>query len=190
MTKITDFSGWSGDDKAIFQTQRLSVCKFSQENLSQLHKLGLDPVIARMFVSLPYPWSLEMMQVWVESSEYSGQPGYRAGVFLPGGQLIGFCGLSNAPAILSFAFSPEYWGQGYATEIAKGVLTHAFDTFDLPEILAGHFFDNPASGGVLGKLGFTLSQKGQAQSPARVEPAPNLIYRLSKQMFEARNEVS
>ena len=46
-----------------------------------------------------------------------------------------------------------FWGRGYATEAAHRLVTYAFEALNLESVHAGWFYDNPASGHVLAKLG-------------------------------------
>ena len=46
-----------------------------------------------------------------------------------------------------------FWGQGYATEAARRLAEYAFEVLGLENLHAGWFYDNPASGHVLAKLG-------------------------------------
>ena len=46
-----------------------------------------------------------------------------------------------------------FWGQGYATEAAQRLTRYAFEGLGRETIHAGWFYDNPASGHVLAKLG-------------------------------------
>ena len=46
-----------------------------------------------------------------------------------------------------------FWGFGYATEAAHRLVTYAFEALGLETVHAGWFYDNPASGHVLAKLG-------------------------------------
>ena len=46
-----------------------------------------------------------------------------------------------------------FWGFGYATEAAHRLVTYAFTVLDVNQLHAGWFYDNPASGHVLAKLG-------------------------------------
>ena len=55
---------------------------------------------------------------------------------------------------LGFIIRPDCWGSGYATEASRAVIRYAFDTLELPALLAFHKADNPASAAVLRKIGF------------------------------------
>ena len=46
-----------------------------------------------------------------------------------------------------------FWGFGFATEAAHRLVTYAFQSLGLETVHAGWFYDNPASGHVLAKLG-------------------------------------
>lgn len=63
-----------------------------------------------------------------------------------------------------------YWGRGYATEAARRLLAFAFEELDTDYITAGWFFDNPASGRILEKLGCVPSGTEQRECMARGGP--------------------
>lgn len=56
---------------------------------------------------------------------------------------------------LSYILREDTWGNGYATEAVKHVADFAFTTAGLDRLEAMHHPDNPASGRVLAKVGFT-----------------------------------
>ena len=93
----------------------------------------------------------------------------------------------GGPLICGYWLAPSHWGQGLTTEAMAAFLADCYTRFPrIDEIKAGHFTDNPASGAVLRKLGFEQVGEGMATSLVRLEPAPELIYRLSRAAFEAR----
>ncbi len=51
-------------------------------------------------------------------------------------------------------FGKAYWGKGYATEAGARIVAFAFEVLNAEKLAAGWFYDNPASGRVLEKLGF------------------------------------
>lgn len=57
---------------------------------------------------------------------------------------------------LGYWLTPAAWGRGYAVEAGGAVLNLA-RTLGVQQVVAGHFVDNPASGSVLRKLGFTAT---------------------------------
>lgn len=72
--------------------------------------------------------------------------------------LVGCIGIDRSDAFedgveLGYWIAREHWGQGYATEAGRAILTIAH-TLGYTRVQAMHFLDNPASGRVLEKLGF------------------------------------
>ncbi|MFF8790778.1 GNAT family N-acetyltransferase [Streptomyces sp. NPDC015125] len=74
------------------------------------------------------------------------------------GEMIGLISLRRrTPSMgtLSYILREDTWGNGYATEAAQHVADFAFATAGLERLEAMHHPDNPASGRVLIKTGFT-----------------------------------
>jgi RimJ/RimL family protein N-acetyltransferase len=68
---------------------------------------------------------------------------------------LGCCGVNpKVDFELGYWLGRPYWGQGYATEAGRRLVRFAFDELGADRINSGWFFDNPASGRVLEKLGF------------------------------------
>ena len=86
---------------------------------------------------------------------------------------VGICGLVDRDGLddvdIGFAFSEKFYGKGYATESAKGMLAHANETLGLKRIVAITHPDNDASGNVLQKIG--LQYEGLINLPAYPEPS-------------------
>ena len=79
-----------------------------------------------------------------------------------GGVPAGICGLIKRESLedvdLGFAFLPEFWGRGYASESAAAVLEHARAAFGLKRLVAVTANDNHASIRLLEKLGFRFER--------------------------------
>jgi ribosomal-protein-alanine N-acetyltransferase len=75
-------------------------------------------------------------------------------------QFVGCCGLRpwayTPPAghEMGFALVKAKWGRGYASEIARGVVNHAFETLHFPMLRAGHHPEHHNSKRILINLGF------------------------------------
>ena len=72
--------------------------------------------------------------------------------------VVGCIGIDRSEAFddgaeLGYWIARPHWGQGYATEAGRAVLSIA-RTLGYSRVMAMHFLDNPASGKVLEKLGF------------------------------------
>ncbi len=73
-------------------------------------------------------------------------------------EVIGCIGIDpadDAPGAVELGYwiARPYWGQGFATEAGRAVLEIA-RALGHPRAVASHFYDNPACGRVLVKLGF------------------------------------
>lgn len=83
------------------------------------------------------------------------------------GEPIGICGLLRRDyleaADIGFAFLPEFWSRGYASESAAAVLAFAFESLGLPRVLAIVSPGNTGSIRVLEKLG--LRYRGMITPP-------------------------
>jgi [ribosomal protein S5]-alanine N-acetyltransferase len=102
------------------------------------------------------------------------------------GALIGLCGIDRvAGGIWDFGYwyGRQYWGQGYATEAARPVMCFAFDDLNAEMLVAGWYFDNPASGHVLDKLGFSPAGVVQANCVARGEAVASNRVQLTREQF-------
>ncbi|GAA1149237.1 GNAT family N-acetyltransferase [Streptomyces javensis] len=93
--------------------------------------------------------------------------------------LIGLISLRRrTPAMgtISYILREDSWGNGYATHAAHQVVTVAFTTAGLNRLEAMHHPDNPASGRVLAKAGFT--RIGTADRDSETGPVPYELYAL------------
>ncbi|WP_165905292.1 GNAT family N-acetyltransferase [Rhodovulum euryhalinum] len=172
-------------------TPRLVLRPFGPGDIAALARIGADSRVAAMMGTIPVPWPAAEIRFWIDKARFRGEVGYRAAIALRDGALIGGCGLWGAPASLSYFLDPAQWGRGLATEAARAFLSDAFARFPgLDVVTADHFADNPASARVLAKLGFERTGVGMGPSLARLEPAPNIHYRLMRASFEVSHEIS
>ena len=102
------------------------------------------------------------------------------------GALIGMCSTErgdNGAWEFGYWYGKPYWGQGYATEAATPVMRFAFEDMGAERLTAGWYDDNPASGAVLHKLGFTVAGVARVHSVARgCEVLSNRV-QLTKDQF-------
>jgi ribosomal-protein-alanine N-acetyltransferase len=76
------------------------------------------------------------------------------------GQFVGRAGLHNTNAggkeevELAYALMAEYWGRGFATEMAEGILAVAFERLRMTEVVCFTLTTNRASQRVMEKAGF------------------------------------
>lgn len=136
------------------RTQRLTLRPGWPEDAAALARAIDHEAVVRNLSRVPWPYSIEaaetFLQHWTETRflVFEHEGGRVA--------LVGCVGIDEAPGSpheLGYWLTPSAWGKGYATEAARGVLAAA-RAAGIRRVTSGHFADNPASGGVLRKLGF------------------------------------
>ena len=176
-------AAWEARRQIDVRTARLHLRPLRDTDWRQIQKIGGVPEVARMMLMLTVPWPETAVRHWIATSQFRGRPGYRLGIELNDGGLIGTVGFAPDHTI-SYMIDRRFWGRGYASEAMRGFLADLFTRFDDIDVIeADHFTDNPASGVVLTKLGFEKTGTGLGASKARVERAPNVLYRLSRDAF-------
>jgi RimJ/RimL family protein N-acetyltransferase len=74
---------------------------------------------------------------------------------------------------LGYWIAKAHWNRGYASEAGRRMIEIGRTELQLQRLFAGYFVDNPASGRVLHKLGFTdLPDLVDRRSRARDAAAP------------------
>ena len=140
-----------------------------------------DERVVRNLARAPWPYTAENAREFVSRPQDPRFPGFL--IELPsrlGRQSIGYIGLADreGKVELGYWIARPWWGRGYATEAARGVLEIA-RLLGHRRVSAGHFADNPASGRVLRKLGFRpTGAVAERHSCARGEAAPAVEYVL------------
>ena len=109
----------------------------------------------------------------------SGQPSTKKP-----GKFIGRCGLlpwtidGQREVEVAYTITQEYWGQGLATEAARGILEYGFEKLNLSRLICLIDPENIASQRVAEKIGMTLEKKVDGIDG---DNYPTLIYSSSKQ---------
>jgi RimJ/RimL family protein N-acetyltransferase len=131
--------------------------------------IGHAAVVTRL-ARAPWPYALGDAETFLSLPRGAAEPRFviieRAGAH----RLIGGIGLhraDNGDHELGYWLAPDAWGRGYATEAGRAVLAIARHALPLTRLVAYHHADNPASGHVLRKLGFTETGRSQRFSLAR-----------------------
>lgn len=176
---------WDKRRHVEMDSERLTLRGLRESDWRRLQQIGGVPEVARMMLSMTVPWPEGEVKRWIATSRFRGRPGYRLGITLPGDALIGAVGF-GPDRTLHYMLDRRHWGRGFMTEAARAFLADVFARFpEVETIEADHFADNPASGAVLLKLGFERTGTGLGASRARLERAPNVLYRLRRDAFGA-----
>lgn len=163
------------------RSERLFLRPIWPEDWADLHAGLSDGEIVRNLSRVPWPYTAEKAREFSAMQHHPRLPHFMItrprgahGVDTVGG--IGLADAGGQPA-LGYWIARDHWGQGYATEAGRAVLSLA-RTLGHRRITARHFLDNPASGRVLRKLGFIPAGGGEEFSLGRGVSAPSMAYVL------------
>jgi ribosomal-protein-alanine N-acetyltransferase len=142
------------------QTDRLTLRGYEPSDIPALVPLIGAREVAATTLRIPHPYTEAIARDFIALAKDELATGkcLRLGIFLrESNTLCGGVGLMLEPdhrrAELGYWIGVPYWGKGYATEAARAAVNYGFSTLDLHRIFASHVPGNPASGGVLRKIG-------------------------------------
>src|SRR5215510_7709567 len=161
------------------ETERLLLRPFRMADAEEFARLAGDWAVASMTSDIPYPFSPAQAVGWLKPVRGEVRFGIELNGHLIGG--VGFYRRPSGVAELGFWLGRPWWGHGYATEAARAVVAHGVRDRRLPAFSSAHFVDNPASGRVLSKLGFTPVERVAIACAARGYQVDAITYRLERQ---------
>ncbi|MCM3734977.1 GNAT family N-acetyltransferase [Bacillus cytotoxicus] len=141
-------------------TERLRLRPLTIDDATDVFEYASNLEIATYTVWYPHE-TLEDSQIFVQSILDQYEKGEIAtyGIELKNEKkIIGTCGFidyekNHHKAELAYALSPNYWGQGFATEAAKACIHYGFAILQLNRIEAGCHASNTQSERVMKRLG-------------------------------------
>lgn len=171
----------------IFDTKRLMLLEITIVDLQDVHQLLSIPAVDE-FNTFGIPKSVKdtekhITQIIKNKSEVP-RHSYTWKIILKStNQFIGLTGfvLSNDKYKLGeifYKFHPNYWGNGYATELSKRLVVLGFDHFNLHKVEAGVATENIQSIRVLEKIGMTREGLRRKILPIRGEWKDNYHYSI------------
>jgi RimJ/RimL family protein N-acetyltransferase len=154
------------DPEIIARTDRLVIRRLRHDDLDDFYALCGDPVAMR-YMGDGQPLTAEQTRKWIEVSlaNYIERGwGCFAVTTRDNNRLIGFCGFarpSDRPGVIEliYAFQPEQWGKGYATEAARAVIDFGFQHAGMIRIEATVNTENDPSKRVLEKAGMVWEKQ-------------------------------
>jgi RimJ/RimL family protein N-acetyltransferase len=133
--------------------------RITAEDALRVYEIQSNWNVARMLRRALFPPTLDDIRRWLTPHEGEWVSGiaYRFAVVL-GDRLVGCTDvdeISHASGELGYWLDESFWGRGIATEAVEAMLRFAVTTVGLKRLSSGHAIDNPASGRILTKLGFS-----------------------------------
>jgi RimJ/RimL family protein N-acetyltransferase len=148
----------SGPEPPILETARMTFRPFTPDDFDLLAELHRDPEVGRYMGGV---WDDgKIAAVLADFVAEHAQRGHSKWcVHTREGVYVGRAGVSLWRATgeieLGYAFRPEFWGQGLATEAARAVAEWAFANTDAPYLIAFTEPQNFGSQRVLERIGMT-----------------------------------
>jgi RimJ/RimL family protein N-acetyltransferase len=150
-----------------FETQRLLLRQWSATDRAPFAALNADPIVMAYF---PAPLTREQSDAIAESCEHLIAErgwGVWANEIKASSEFIGFVGLHIprddlpvSPCVeILWRLAHAHWGQGFATEAARGALHIGFEVLGLTEIVAFTVPSNTRSRAVMVRLGMQMDAK-------------------------------
>ncbi len=159
----------------LMRTNRLTLRPLQHDDAERIALLGGDWDVASMTGRIPYPYSADAAQHWL-AGVANGEMVF--GIWHADG-LIGLCGYSpqaDGSAELGYWIGKPYWGNGFATEAARALMSFGFTNGRIKRFTCSHFTDNPSSARVIEKLGFKSLGPSTGWCEARQVDLPTLKY--------------
>lgn len=142
------------------RTDRLLLRPGWREDAPALYAAIADAAIIDKLPGTPWPYSVQDAEAYLGRDRDSrALPELLIHARTPGApRLVGGIALRDRgddEAELDYWIARPYWGLGFATEAGAAVVDMARNGLRVKTLSSGHFRENPASGRVLRKLGFT-----------------------------------
>ena len=143
-------------------TDRLTLTEITWDDLENIHHLhSIFEVDEFNTVGLPkdIEETRQNMKPYVDAKEKNPQAKYKWSIKLVNtNEFIGLAGISLSIdkfkiGEIFYKLLPDFWGNGYATEVSKKIIEIGFEKFKLHRITAGFATENVKSKRVLEKSG-------------------------------------
>ena len=174
-----------------FETERLIIREWEPGDYEPYSRILMDPEVRRFYFDVPdRAQSDATVDRFIEFYNRDGF-GFLPVIRKSDGTLLGDVGIipvgmplrGNPPVEIGWLLGKEYWGQGYAPEAAQAWLDHAFNSLNLPEVVAWTTVTNLPSQRVMQKLGMSTSPEDNfihPKAPPGHPLAPHVLYRISR----------
>ncbi|RTY93634.1 GNAT family N-acetyltransferase [Flavobacterium sp. GT3R68] len=154
----------------IIQTERLILRKMMISDAEAMFKLDSNPNVVKYLGNTPFKSIGESINLInnVSNQYLKNGIGRFSVVLKETNEVIGWAGIkfvtepeNNQTHFydLGYRLQEEHWGKGYATEATRAWLDYAFQTMNLPVLIASVNVDNFNSNKIVQKFGFQLKSQ-------------------------------
>jgi RimJ/RimL family protein N-acetyltransferase len=174
-----------------FDTDRLRLRQWRESDGAPFAAMAADPRVMEFLLPLPTRADSDALIERVRIRIAENGWGLWAVEHKATGEFIGFTGLNVPVAALPFSpcveigwrFARHTWGQGFATEAARGALQVGFERLGFDEIVAFTAIGNLRSAAVMERLGMHEDVAGAFDHPLVPEGHPlrhHRLYRIAR----------
>jgi RimJ/RimL family protein N-acetyltransferase len=177
------------------RTDRLLLRPLRADDAEAVFALFANWEVIRWLSSPPWPYTRKDASSFLELCERNAAGDAAELAIVLDSSLIGGIGMRIWPArrlqsgpgpFVGYWLGQPYWGNGYMTEAARGVLAWIFAAHACDTIYSGVFADNAASLRVQEKLGFVRDGETTLYAKPRGGDFPHVNTKLTRSAFEAR----
>ena len=174
----------------MLETDRLLLRNWEEQDFAPYHAMNNDPVVCEYFPDLQT--EAQSRRVIARYREQEQREGYSFQPLIERatGAFIGDIGLARVKFDAEFQgateigwmMQREFWGRGYATEMARALLDHAFTVLGLPEVVAFTVPANARSRRVMERLAMVQDEAAGFDHPNIAEGhplRPHVLYRAT-----------
>lgn len=182
------------------ETDRLILRGWRDDDVTVLAAMNSDPRVMEFMPAIMSPAETAALATRIQDHFDIHGYGLFALEHKDTGDFIGYTGLLNVPFDAPFTpaveigwrLACEAWGQGFATEAARGALKYGFEEQNLPEIVSFTIRSNARSWRVMEKLGLKRDKGADFMHPRLAEDhpfAPHILYRMSAAEYHRKYAV-
>ncbi|MDQ0572465.1 RimJ/RimL family protein N-acetyltransferase [Variovorax paradoxus] len=157
-----------------FETSRLRLRQWRESDRSPFAALAADPEVMAFLLPVPTRADSDALVERFKTRIDENGWGFWAVEHKDSGEFAGFTGLNVPVATLPFSpcveigwrFARKWWGQGLASEAARGALQAGFERLGFDEIVAFTAVGNLRSAAVMERIGMHEDTAGAFDHPA------------------------
>jgi ribosomal-protein-alanine N-acetyltransferase len=170
----------------VIMTRRLKLRDFVPEDWESIHEYASDPEVTRYVGWGPnseedttnFLKRVIGSQLSMPREDYELATVLKDTNILIGGARISMSDPQHHEGFIGYVLNRRYWGQGYATELAKALLEFGFSKMGLHRIFATCDIDNYASAHVMEKIGMQREGRLREHRPQGRAWRDHFIYAI------------
>jgi len=162
----------------ILTTDRLRLRTFEPEDAALVTDYVGDWDVCSKLTRVPYPYTREMADQWIAGHDAS--PDIICAIEVDGA----LAGCIAQEQEFGYWLGKPFWGKGVMTEASRAFVSYLFDEESMHDLKASYFKDNPASGIVLERSGFSIIGESRSFCLSRDEEVERYDVATNRHVWE------